>query len=91
MITSGFPAGGQSCVQVAVRDGSLKVTVRSADFQTVFTETEGSGDLQKHVEDHSSGTRQDGQEVPQWVGERRVQEEQERHGAGCGPYDGHSG
>ncbi len=36
----------------------------TAEFLSVFTETEDFGDLQKHAEDHTAGTKRGRQEVP---------------------------
>lgn len=53
-----------------------------ADFVSVFTEAEDFGDLQEHAEDHPAGSRRGGQKVLERLGQRGVQEEQERHKPG---------
>ena len=49
---------------------------------SVFKETADFGNLQRHAEDHQAGSRRGRQEVPQRLGQRGVQEEQERHKPG---------
>lgn len=51
-------------------------------FFSVSAETEGSGALQNHAEDHQAGTGRVRQEVPDRLGQRRVQTEQKRQQSG---------